>query len=138
MIIYTYICVMASWQKRVGLARRGFVSLAPKTSGFALDVIRWDLNGSARLVASLGNAHHPQMIGGGVLGYVGESLSADGTTFGAMVVNPKANPVLPGLLDKWAVHTVDLGSGNVTAAPLTPQPSLLGAETTALAGFGLA
>ena len=48
-------------------------------------------------------------------------------------------PILPGAFDKWSLSVFDLETETVTLeAPLSPQPSALGAETTSLSGFGLA
>jgi hypothetical protein len=45
--------------------------------------------------------------------------------------------IVPGVLDKWVVSTLDLDSGKLTEAALSPQPSVEGADTSPLTGFGL-
>ena len=76
-------------------------------------------------------------FGSGVLGYVGSA--AVGSTYAAMTVATHPNPILPGAFDKWSLSVFDLETETVTLeAPLSPQPSALGAETTSLSGFGLA
>merc|ERR1711865_176274 len=106
----------------------GFLSLAPRDTG-KLDVISWDVNGTARLVAELGNANMPKSLGM-TLGYVTDAPVVD-DTYAAMTVNLAGGI---GLGDKWTVST---GTGEVHEFALSPQPSVLGAESVSLAGFGL-
>ena len=115
------------------------LSLFPRSDGSgALDLLAWLPGGGARLLAKLNNSHMPTMpFGSGVLGYVGGA--AVGSTYAAMTVATHPNPILPGAFDKWSLSVFDLETETVTLeAPLSPQPSALGAETTSLSGFGLA
>jgi len=101
----------------------------------ALDVIRWSAEGGVQVLANLSNAHAPVIPTSNLqLGYVDDAVS--GSTYGAMTVATHPS-LVPGLQDKWSVTTLDLTSGKLTQAALAPQPSLEGAETTALCGFGL-
>jgi hypothetical protein len=115
------------------------LSLFPRSDGSgSLDLLAWLPGGGARLLAKLNNSHMPTMpFGSGVLGYVGGA--AVGSTYAAMTVATHPNPILPGAFDKWSLSVFDLETETVTLeAPLSPQPSALGAETTSLSGFGLA
>lgn len=114
----------------------GLVSLAPRTAAVgtdkpgAFDVVQWSADGSMRVLANLTNANKPSLVG-----YVADALG--GHVHASMTVAKHASPLLPGVLDNWAVSTLDLVSGALTQAPLSPQPSALGAETTTLSGFGV-
>jgi len=117
----------------------GFVSLAPRTGakGPKLDIIGWGnssrVDGDVRVLARLANAGPPQAPYIGTLGYVADSIA--GQVFGALTVAHHAGTL--GLRDKWTMSTLDLATGKLVEAPLSPQPSIEGAETVALAGFGL-
>jgi len=115
----------------------GFVSLAPRTSGKpSYDVMRWATAAGAppEVLAELRNAYPPSIpLTSAPLGYVEDATA--GSWYAAMAV--KRSDV-SAVGDKWAVHLLDLKSGAVLSeAPLDPQPSALGAETTSLCGFGL-
>ncbi len=87
-----------------------------------------------KVVANLSNAHPPSIpMSNAALGYV-EDAVAGSVYYGAMAV---AKGAVSAVSDKWSVHLVDLRSGAVLEAALDPQPSVLGAETTSLSGFGL-
>jgi len=109
----------------------GFLSLAPRDSG-KLDVVSWDVNGTAQIVAELGNANMPASEGL-TLGYVTDAPVMD-DTYAAMTVNLAGGH---GLGDKWTVSTVSLGTGAVQEFALNPQPSIFGAEAVSVTGFGL-
>merc|ERR1712023_562277 len=97
--------------------------------------VSWDgPSGKSKLVASLGNAHIPQSLGM-KFGYVADAVQ--GNTYAAVTVNLGSPIPIPGVLDKWQISTVDLESGTVSSKPISPQPSVLGAETISLSGFGL-
>ena len=68
-------------------------------------------------------------------GYVADAY--DGGLYGAMTVQLRPSPLVPGARDRWAVATLDLETGRLVAAALQPQPSIEGAETTSLCGFGI-
>merc|ERR1712039_40397 len=113
----------------------GYVGLGPQSNGASLDVVSWDgPSGKTKLVASLGNAHIPQSLGM-EFGYVADAVH--GNTYAAVTVSLGSAIPIPGLLDRWQVSMVDLESGNVFSKPITPQPSVLGAETISLSGWGL-
>ena len=120
----------------------GYVSLAPrKDATGSFDVVRWDDGkGTAELVGNFTNSHMPTLsIGadnGKPLGYVADAVS--GNTFASMTVALHPGGILPGVADKWTLSTVDLETGDVKELPLTPQPSIEGAETVSLSGFGVA
>ena len=115
------------------------MSLAPRTGakGPKLDIIGWGnssrVDGDVRVLARLANAGPPQAPYIGTLGYVADSIA--GQVFGALTVAHHAGTL--GLRDKWTMSTLDLATGKLVEAPLSPQPSIEGAETVALAGFGL-
>eukprot|EP00658_Telonema_sp_P-2_P026320 TRINITY_DN2061_c0_g1_i1.p1 TRINITY_DN2061_c0_g1~~TRINITY_DN2061_c0_g1_i1.p1 ORF type:complete len:257 (+),score=51.49 TRINITY_DN2061_c0_g1_i1:3-773(+) len=112
-----------------------YLFLSPKAVDGSLDVVKWDATSGPSLFANLTNAHHPSMpMGGGILGYVGDAIH--GNAYAALTVARNPSPV-PGLTDKWSVSTIDLITGKLTQAALSPQPSFLGAETVSLSGFGL-
>lgn len=119
----------------------GFVSLAPRTTEAngapKLDIIGWGngsrTDGDVRVLARLANAGPPQAPYIGTLGYVADSIA--GSLFGALTVAHRGGTL--GLRDKWTLSTLDLATGRLMEAPLSPQPSIEGAETVALAGFGL-
>ena len=67
--------------------------------------------------------------------YVADGVA--GSLFAAMTVAIHPNPILPGVGDRWSLATVDLVTGAVREMPLTPQPSIEGAETVGLSGFGI-
>jgi len=120
----------------------GFVSLAIRGSTVGLDVVTWDAtNGTARVIANLTNANVPFSAGApkagipneGACGYVGEDVA--GTTFAAMTMQEGGK--VPIISDKWKISTVDLNTGAVYEAALSPQPSIAGGDLTSLAGFGM-
>ena len=120
-----------------------YVSLAPKKGGAKIeyDIISWTAGGAPTLVAALNNSHPPYTpVIHQALGYVGASRV--GTSYGAMTVALHPNPILPGVLDKWTLSTVDLSAAEpattLVEVALNPGPSFEGAETVALSGFGLA
>ena len=124
----------------------GLVGLAPRAGGVGggkLDIVGFAADGSSSsLLAPLQNAHMPKALGI-TLGYVGADVHAPSGTFGALAVQLSGGGSGPGLADKWALSTLPLGTSdaaaaaNATTVVLSPQPSLLGAETTTLSGFGL-
>lgn len=157
----------------------GFISLAPRvgmTQGY--DVLGWDGQGGARILANLTNARayglmpasrqpslhalhtaspHPTAIALPLaprhtthgtarlpfadpprepvlktpLGYVADTV--EGSLYAALAVSYGLEEVG----DKWAVSMLDVHSGALMQAALEPQPALLGAESTALSGFGI-
>merc|ERR1719446_1552230 len=64
--------------------------------------------------------------------------AGQGNTYAAVTVSLGSSIPIPGVLDKWQISTVDLKSGSVSSKPISPQPSVLGAETISLSGWGLA
>jgi len=116
----------------------GYISLAPRTSsGSGYDVVGWDTSddGGQRLLANLTNAHPPRIpFTNAPLGYVAAAVS--GKVFGSLTVAYHPG-VVPGGSDKWVVSTLDLSTGKLTEAALSPQPSIEGADTASLTGFGL-
>jgi hypothetical protein len=121
----------------------GFLSLAPRNAAGSdpfgsapLDMIEWTAGGKPTVLANLTNAHPPTlptMLGGGVLGYVEHAVDAD--LYASMTVAIGAAAM--GVGDKWSVSTLDLKTGKLVEAALNPQPSLEGAETVSLSGFGI-
>ena len=125
----------------------GFLSLAPRAGGGSkphLDIVGWGAERDTergvlrgpRVLASLENASPPYAPEEGTLGYVGDALSGD--RYATMTVARHFVPGIPTVGDKWTVSTLELSTGKLVEAALSPQPSKLGAETTALSGFGLA
>ena len=60
----------------------------------------------------------------------------DGSTYAAMTVAVHAS-VNPGTKDRWTISTFDFESQDLVEAELSPQPSALGGEGSALCGFGI-
>jgi len=114
----------------------GFLlSLSPRKADGSLDIVKVD-QAKVEVVGNLTNAHHPSMpVGGGILGYVGDATHK--SVYAALTVAKKSSPVLPTVKDRWQLHFLDTATGKVVDSTLQPQPSLLGAETVALSGFGL-
>jgi len=112
----------------------GFLSLAAREDGH-LDIVSWSGNGTAQVLAELANAQYPQTPGTGPLGYVADAPVV-GDIYATMTVTI-ANGTM-GIGDKWTLSTLSLTGGQVSEFPLTPQPSVIGAETVSLSGFGLA
>jgi len=123
-----------------------WLSLAPNASTNLLDLIEWNLAsgdgvrfGASRVVASLGNAAAPRVMGGGQLGFLGDAVRATGPvgsgTYVALVDQESAIPIpFPGALDRWALATVDLATGATTHVALDPM-FLVGSNS--LSGLGL-
>lgn len=111
----------------------GFVSLAPRSDG-KLDVVGWAANGTAQVLAQLGNAQLPTSPGFGPLGYVADAPVVD-DVYATMTVSVAAGTL--GVLDKWTLSTVSLSIRAVSEFALSPQPCILGAEAVSLSGFGL-
>ena len=119
-----------------GAIDTGRVGAGSVSARAVLDVVQWGMEGDVRVVANLTNAHTPVIPSSSAqLGYVADSVHL--MLYGAMTIAAHPSPLLPGVADKWSVSTVDLDSGKLVQAPLKPQPSLEGAETTALCGFGI-
>jgi len=112
----------------------GFLSLAAREDG-KLDMVAWSSNGTSTVLAELENAQYPQTPGTGPLGYVADAPVV-GDIYATMTV-ALANGTL-GIGDKWTLSTLSLSGGEVSEFALTPQPSVIGAETVSLSGFGLA
>lgn len=111
----------------------GFLSLAARDDG-KLDIVSWAANGTAQTLVQLGNASLPSTPGTGPLGYVADAPVV-GDTYATMTVT-----IAPGTLgvgDKWTLSMFSLSSGEVSEFAIDPQPSILGAETVSLSGFGL-
>jgi hypothetical protein len=101
-----------------------FVSLAPSLFSGALSVVRWNLQ-NATVLAPLGNAHTVPLFG-----QLAESISADGTTYAALVVDDKRKF----WRDKWEVSVVNLSTGNATTHEMTPHMNA-GANSISAIGF---
>jgi len=124
---------------------KGFLGLAPRkkttsaadaATPYSLDMIAWELGAAPRVIGNLTNSYPPQSpMTHSPLGYVTDAFA--GGKYASMTVSPHPFPILPGTKDKWVVSTLDLETGKLTQAPLKPQPSIEGAETVSLAGFGL-
>ena len=95
------------------------------------------VGGPARVLANLSNANVPcSPYDHSQLGYVTDAVAGE-SLYAAMTVALHPSPLLPGVRDKWSVSTLDLNTGALTEAALSPQPSFEGAETVSLGGFGL-
>lgn len=108
-----------------------FLSLGPHAhQGLAL--VRWALTsrGAPALVAKLGaRTAAPSVPVMGPLGYLADALSADGAHYAALV----SEEVLPAI-GRWAVATVEIGSGKVSVHALSPLKLV---ATVGVSGLGL-
>lgn len=112
------------------------LSLAPTTSSaHGLDVVRWSVSNTSAfdVLATLGNAHPPRTISGGVLGYLAADARDD--VYAALVV--KENNLLPdGIGDRLAIVVGSLAdNGAFDVLPLEPRDI---AGTLSVVGLGLA
>eukprot|EP01064_Diplonema_japonicum_P029982 TRINITY_DN4972_c0_g5_i1.p1 TRINITY_DN4972_c0_g5~~TRINITY_DN4972_c0_g5_i1.p1 ORF type:complete len:431 (+),score=87.33 TRINITY_DN4972_c0_g5_i1:42-1334(+) len=106
-----------------------FISLAPSATGeHSFQIIRWALNGTSRVLATLPNAHAPASGRIGTLGYIAAGQA--GSTFGAVVIEAST------VSHKWAVATLDLATNQYQVHPF--QPEFLVSGGAACSGFGIA
>ena len=126
-----------------------WLSLAPNATSGLLDLVEWNLAsasgnevGASRIVATLGNAAVPRVMGDGQLGFLGDAVRAgpssptsqSGTYVALMDQESKIPIPFPGALDRWALATVDLATGASTHVALDPM-FLVGSNS--LSGLGL-
>jgi len=114
-----------------------FVSLAPSSAtNHTLSVVSWARgDASAAVLLDMANAHPPQMIGTGVLGYVADATSK--SLYAALVVQP-AKGSLFGEGDQWVLAFVEYDSGATGHVVIDGQGfAKLGAETVGVSGLGI-
>jgi len=115
-----------------------YVSLAPASAnGHNLAVVEWTLDGEAKVVLSLANAH-PPATGSEILGYVADDVND--STYIALVVRQVSGGLLPGAKDQWELVALDLDTGTGGAVDVTGDGRFepFGAETIGVSGVGIA
>lgn len=124
---HDYYMTMDRWD--VNSTSSAFISLAPYKNDpkRGLDVMQWTPDATNPvLVARLGNAHPPSVLGLGDLGYLGSYIS--GNTYLAMVVvDATVEP-------EWGLAVVNLQNRSGVVVPLVPRTI---AGTWGVSGVGM-
>eukprot|EP01116_Phalansterium_solitarium_P021085 TRINITY_DN6437_c0_g1_i2.p1 TRINITY_DN6437_c0_g1~~TRINITY_DN6437_c0_g1_i2.p1 ORF type:complete len:461 (-),score=169.07 TRINITY_DN6437_c0_g1_i2:116-1498(-) len=102
----------------------GFLSLAPSTRTGDYSLVKWQLDGTASVIATFSNAYNVP-----IFGYIAEYINVEQNYYAALVVRMTE----PGTLDRWVLLTVDLTTNKSQELDLTPD---MLAKLTSVAGLG--